>query len=178
MAYPYQSYQNPYQQGYYPMYQQPQYQQPIQQPVQQPIQQTAPQTYSPVINQNGIIWISGEQEAAMYPIAPNNAVALWAKDGKTIYLKSADATGKPTMRIYDLVERAESVSEATEKADRKSDEYATKRDLAAVVGVVKGFDDLISGMKADIEKMNGDLYGIAGKKRTVKKPVEVEEDDE
>lgn len=177
MAYPYTSYQNPYQQGYYPMYQQPQYQQ-FQQPVQQPVQQPAQQTYSPVINQSGIIWISGEQEAAMYPIAPNNAVALWAKDGKTIYLKSADATGKPTMRIYDLVERAENASESPEKADRKSDEYATKSDLAAVVGVVKGFDGLIAGMKADIEKMNGDLYGIAGKKRTVKKPVEVEEDDE
>ena len=66
MAYPYQSYQNPYQQGYYPMYQQPQYQQPIQQTVQP---QT--QSYSPAINQSGIIWISGESEAAMYPIAPN-----------------------------------------------------------------------------------------------------------
>lgn len=177
MAYPYQSYQTPWQQGYYPMYQP--MQQPVQQqPVQQPVQQTAPQTYSPVINQSGIIWISGEQEAAMYPIAPNNAVALWAKDGKTIFLKSADATGKPTMRIYDLVERAETPSENVPATDNKLANYATKDDLAAVVGVVKGFDGLIAGIKADIEKMNGDLYGIAGKKRAVKKQVEVEEDDE
>ena len=173
MAYPYQSYQNPYQQGYYPMYQQPQYQQPV----QQPMPQTAQQTYSPVINQNGIIWISGESEAAMYPIAPNNAVALWEKSGKTIYLKSADATGKPTMRVYDLVERAETASETPEKADGKTDEYAKKSDLAAVVGVVKGFDELLGTLKSDIDTIKGDMYGIAGKKKA-KKQVEVVEDDE
>lgn len=173
MAYPYQSYQNPYQTGYYPMYQQPQYQQPV----QQPIPQTAQQSYSPAINQSGIIWISGESEAAMYPIAPNNAVALWQKDGKTIYLKSADATGKPTMRVYDLVERSEAV-ESPEKADSKTDEYAKKSDLAAVVGVVKGFDELLDSLKSDIDTMKSDMYGIAGKKKTVKKSVEVAEDDE
>ena len=172
MAYPYQSYQNPYQQGYYPMYQQPQYQQPIQQTVQ-----PQAQSYSPAINQSGIIWISGESEAAMYPIAPNNAVALWQKDGKTIYLKSADATGKPTMRVYDLVERTETPSESSEKADGKTDEYAKKSDLAAVVGVVKGFDELLGSLKSDIDTMKSDMYGIAGKKKP-KKPVEVAEDDE
>lgn len=171
MAYPYQSYQNPYQQGYYPVYQQPQYQQ-IQQPVQ------PQQTYSPVINQSGIIWISGESEAAMYPIAPNNAVALWAKDGKTIYLKSADATGKPTMHVYDLVERSQSASEPSEKDGDKTDEYAKKSDLAAVVGVVKGFDELLGSLKSDIDTMKSDMYGIAGKKKTTKKAVEVVEDDE
>ena len=167
MAYPYQSYQNPWQQGYYPVYQQPQIQQ------QQPVQQS----YTPPITQNGIIWISGLQEAQMYPIAPNNAVALWEKSGKTLYLKSADATGKPTLRVYDLVERSETDSESASASDGKLPAYATKEDLAAVVGVVKGFDDLIAGMKSDIEKMSGDLYGIAGKKRTVKKTVEVDDDE-
>lgn len=175
MAYPYQSYQNPYQQGYYPMYQQPQYQQPI----QQQIPQTAQQNYSPVINQSGIIWISGEQEAAMYPIAPNNAVALWEKSGKTIFLKSADATGKPTMRVYDLVERAQNGSDAVSEQGDKLPTYATKDDLAAVVGVVKGFDELVGSLKSDIDTMKGDMYGIAGKKKATRKTVqEVVENDE
>ena len=168
MAYPYNSYQNPYQQGYYPVYQQPQYQQ-----AQQPIQQ---QNYSPAINQSGIIWISGESEAAMFPIAPNNAVALWTKDGKTIYLKSADATGKPTMRVYDLVERTETASDGVSASDGKLPAYATKEELSAVVGVVKGFDELLGSLKSDIDTMKGDMYGIAGKKK-VKKPVEVAEDE-
>lgn len=168
MAYPYTSYQNPFQQGYYPVYQQPQYQQ-----VQQPVQQ---QTYSPVINQSGIIWISGESEAAMYPIAPNNAVALWEKSGKTIYLKSADATGKPTMRVYDLVERAETASDASSASGDKLPVYATKDELSAVVGVVKGFDELLGSLKSDIDTMKGDMYGIAGKKKTTRKQ-EVTEDE-
>lgn len=169
MAYPYNSYQNPYQQGYYPMYQQPQYQQ-VQQPVQQSVQQTQPM-YS-----SGIIWISGESEAAMFPIAPNNAVALWTKDGKTIYLKSADATGKPTIRVYDLVERAETTSDGVSAPDGKLPTYATKEELSAVVGVVKGFDELLGSIKSDIDTMKGDMYGIAGKKKTPRKQ-EVTEDE-
>lgn len=168
MAYPYTSYQNPYQQGYYPVYQQPQYQQ-IQQPVQQ--------SYSPVINQSGIIWISGPQEAQMYPIAPNNAVALWEKSGKVIYLKQADATGKPTITAYDLVERTQSASEGAPAEDVKTHTYATKDELSAVVGVVKGFDELLGSLRSDIDTMKGDMYGIAGKKKG-KKAVEVTDDDE
>lgn len=158
MAYPYYNYNNPYQQGFYqPMYQ------PVQ---QQPVQQQAQQTYSPAINQSGIIWVSGPMEAQSYPIAPNNAVALWEKSGKVIYLKSADATGKPTMTVYDLVERDQSASDAVAE---QNTEYATKSDLSAVVGVVKGFDELIGSIKSDIDTLKGDMYGIAGKKKTAKK---------
>ena len=113
----------------------------------------------------------------MYPVAPNNAVALWENSGKTIFLKQADATGKPTMHVYDLVERTETVSTASDpQADKSSVPYATKEDLGKVVGVVKGIDDVISTMKNDIEAMKGDMYGIAGKKKPVKK-AEVQEDD-
>lgn len=158
---------------YYPAYQ-PQY--PSYFPTNyQPMQQPTQQTYNPVSNQSGIIWISGEGEAAMFPVAPNNAVALWTKDGKTIYLKSADATGKPSMKVYDLVERAETASDGVAASDVKTPAYATKDELSAVVGVVKGFDALISSMKSDIEKMSGDLYGIAGKKKA--KKVEAEDDE-
>ena len=156
MAYPYYPYQNFYQ----PMYQ------PVQQPVQQPQQQYSPTT-------SGIIWISGESEATMYPIAPNNAVALWDRNGKSIYLKSADATGKPTMTVYDLVEHAQNASDASQE---QTVEYATKSDLSAVVGVVKGFDEMLGTLKSDIDTMKGDMYGIAGKKKS-KKTVEVSEDE-
>jgi len=156
MAYPYYPYQNFYQ----PMYQ----------PVQQPVQQQQ-QTYTPTTS--GIIWISGESEATMYPIAPNNAVALWDRNGKSIYLKSADATGKPTMTVYDLVEHVQNAPEASQE---QTVEYATKSDLSAVVGVVKGFDEMLGSLKSDIDTMKGDMYGIAGKKKS-KKTVEVSEDE-
>ena len=117
--------------------------------------------------QNGIIWIAGEQEAQTYPVAPNNAVTLWSQTEPVVYLKQADASGRPALKAYDLVERTE-----TARAPQQGNvtEYATKRDLAA-------FNAVIDALKTDIESMRGDLYGLAGKKRTAKK-TEKEEDDE
>ena len=46
-------------------------------------------------------------EAANYPVAPNNAVTLWDSNSPVVYLKQADASGKPSMKTYDLVERTQ-----------------------------------------------------------------------
>lgn len=81
----------------------------------------------------GIIWVSGIQEAQMFPVAPNNAVALWENSGKVLYLKTADATGKPTLRIYDLVERTEMPSNASAVQDDKIPDYATKDEITAIL---------------------------------------------
>lgn len=156
MAYNY--YGSPYIPQYYPAAYAPMVQQMPQPQPQQPQPQQS-QTPSPT----GIIWVSGEREAQMYPVAPNNAVALWETSGKIIYLKQADATGKPTIKVYDLVERADTSSETT------MPDYATKEDLGKVVGVVKGFDDILGSLRADIEGIKGDMYGIAGKKKPTKK---------
>lgn len=129
------------------------------QPLYQPQMPTIQQPNPP-----GIVWVSGAQEAAMYPIAPNNAVALWDQSGKAVYMKQADASGKPSMRVYDLVERVQTA----QTTDGKTIEYATKNDLSAILSA---FD----AIKADIETIRGDLYGIAGKKKSVKK---TEDDDE
>lgn len=147
---------------YYPNYQQffPQNYQPIQPPPQPP----QPQQPTP----SGIIWISGLMEAQSYPVAPNNAVVLWENSGKVIYLKQADATGKPTIRIYDLVERTETASNASASPDDKTNDYVTKDELKTLVGAVKG-------LAGEIETMKGDLYGVAGRKKAVKK--EATDDD-
>lgn len=135
---------------------------------QAPTVQAVP-NYSPAINPSGIIWVSGAQEAQMYPIAPNNAVALWEKTGKTIYLKQADPTGKPTMTVFDLVERKDGISEQAGQ-DTNVPTYATKEEFSTIVVAVKG-------MANEIEQMKGDLYGVAGRKKSAKK-TEVTEDDD
>lgn len=173
MAYPYNyqpNYQNYFPVGYQPVQQN--YQQPtMQQPVQQP-----QQSYSPAINQSGIIWISGLQEAQMFPVGPNSAAALWQKDGKTIYLKQADATGRPTLTVYDLVERTETPQDSGNNGDNKSPNFATKDELSAVVNAIKGYAETISSMKSDVDSLKTDFYGIQGRKRVVKKQ-DVEADE-
>ena len=105
----------------------------------------------------------------MFPCGPNSAVALWQKDGKTIYLKQADATGRPTLTVYDLVERSETPQDGGNSGDNKLPAYATKDELGVVVGAVKDYSEALSNIKNEIETMKGDLYGVAGRKRVVKK---------
>ena len=106
-------------------------QQQMMQPMQQPMAQQNP------VAQGGVQWVSGEQEARGYLIAPNSAVALWDSTAPTVYLKQADASGKPTLKIYDLVERTETASNTPQKSGV---EFVTRKEfdaLAALVGEIK-----------------------------------------
>ena len=128
----------------YPYYGNPYYPAPMQDNLMQMRQQYQPQQMQPLtqppqnpIAQGGVQWVSGEQEARSWMIAPNAAVALWDSTAPTVYLKQADASGKPTLKIYDLVERAEN---APDRANAKPVEFVTRKEfdaLAAIVGEIK-----------------------------------------
>ena len=134
MAYGYPSYYNPYQPYQPPMPDQMaqlgvgQYQpQPLQN-MQQPPQQ----------NNTQIVWVPGGQAAFEYPVAPNSAVALWDSTAPVIYLKQADASGKPTTKIYDLVERIASQAPAVEYATREQlDALAARVDALSTPKIAK-----------------------------------------
>lgn len=126
-----------------PYYQNPYYPQPMPDNLMQMRQQQMMQPAPPPVPQNpvatgGVQWVSSEQEARGYLIAPNSAVALWDSTAPTVYLKQSDASGKPTLKIYDLVERAETASNAPQKPGV---EFVTRKEfdaLAALVGEIKG----------------------------------------
>ena len=104
---------------------------------QQQMQAIPPMPQNP-LPQSGVQWVSGEQEARSWMVAPNAAVALWDSTAPTVYLKQADASGKPTLKVYDLVERLASAPDA-QKAPAA--EYVTRKEfdaLAALVGELKG----------------------------------------
>lgn len=131
MAFTHYGYQNPY------------YPQPMPDTLMQIRQQQMPMMQTPQAPQNpiaqgGVQWVSGEQEARNWMIAPNAAVALWDSTAPTVYLKQADASGRPTLKIYDLVERAEAPRTAPQE---KGVEFVTRKEfdaLAALVGEIKG----------------------------------------
>lgn len=105
---------------------------------QQMMPQQMPQAPQNPIAQGGVQWVSGEQEARNWMIAPNAAVALWDSTAPTVYLKQADASGKPTLKVYDLVERTETPPAAPQNA---ADKFVTRKEfdaLAAIVGEMKG----------------------------------------
>lgn len=104
---------------------------------QQQMQAIPPMPQNP-LPQSGVQWVSGEQEARSWMVAPNAAVALWDSTAPTVYLKQADASGKPTLKVYDLVERLASAPD-TQKAP--ASEYVTRKEfdaLAALVSEMKG----------------------------------------
>ena len=77
-----------------------------------------------------IVWVQNEVEAMNYLVAPNSAVTLWDSNSPVVYLKQTDASGKPSMKTYDLVER-------TQKPVQQSVEYATKEELNALAAKIE-----------------------------------------
>jgi hypothetical protein len=122
----------------------PQYTQQYPQQFQQPISTPQPQ-----INQNQnnpIIWVSGEAGAKAYLVAPNTTVQLWDSEANCVYLKSADATGMPSMKILDYTIREGEKPQNTPLKSEMSN-YATKEELNA----------FRSEILQTIEKVKGDL---------------------
>ena len=88
-------------------------------------QQTAP---TQQIN-NGITWVQGEAGAKSYLVAPNSTVTLWDSESQTIYLKSADPSGLPSMKILDYTIRSNAPQETVSDAHS---EFATKVDVESI----------------------------------------------
>lgn len=133
----------------YSVYQQPIYNQPPMPPMQEPMMrqqyQPAPQApaYQPQPQQSqsggqSIIWVPNERAANDFIVAPNNAVTLWDMNAPVVYVKKADASGKPAMTVYDLVERA--AAPAAPQSVPQA-EYVTRKDLADLAARVAALEN-------------------------------------
>lgn len=91
---------------YYPMGYQPAYPQQNQQNQQN--------------NNNSIIWVQGEAGAKSFLMAPNSQVQLWDSERQTIYLKSTDAMGMPSIRTLDYTIRESASQNVTERSQQTS----------------------------------------------------------
>ena len=125
------AYYNGFPATYQPMYA-PQFQQA---PVAQQPQQS---------QQNGIIWVQGESAAKSYLVAPGSTVQLWDSEEKIIYLKSADASGLPSMKVLDYTIRGE-------ETQKKAEEYATKTELAALAEKIRELKSEITAKKKPVK---------------------------
>ena len=108
---------------------------------QMPQMQTMPQQ-APA---NDRIWVQGESGAKSYLVAPNTSLTLWDSEKQSIYLKSADANGMPSMKILDYTIRENENSPHKTPLDDKGKEYATKDEIEALRGeIMAKFDTLKS----------------------------------
>ena len=98
---------------------------------------------------NDLIFVLGQNEAESYPVAPNNIVTLWDKNNPTIYIKSANAQGVPSIRILDFVERVPNGSKMPEKhICQCGDKFVTKEQFEALEGKFDEIKGIVDGMKA------------------------------
>lgn len=145
--------------------------QPMYQPVQyQPVQYQQPQQPQQQAQMSSsIIWVSGEAGAKAYLVAPNTTVQLWDSEKQTIYLKSADASGMPSMRVLDYTIRDSAPQKPVNAAISPMAEYADRAETDAIKAEIAAYRSDMDAIRAEMESFKSDLYGIAGKKNIRKK---------
>ncbi len=91
--------------------------------------QAYPQAYPQQQPTSDMNWVQGEAGAKGYHISPNTTVTLWDSEAQTIYVKSANAVGVPTITIldYEIRNQKPAVENKEEKAS-----YATADDIATL----------------------------------------------
>ena len=100
-------------------------------------------------SQGSLIWVQGEAGAKSYLVAPNTTVALYDSENQTIYLKSADASGMPSMKVLDYTIR-DSANNAPNAPGNvvpgKATPYATKEEI-------EGLQREIDWLRKQMEKL-------------------------
>lgn len=102
--------------------------------------------YQPSQN-SSIIWVQGEAGAKSYLVAPNNTVQLWDSENQVIYLKSADASGMPSMRILDYTIRDAKTPENTPL--NTGGDFPTRKEFDALKRQIEALRNEIEGRKGD-----------------------------
>ena len=150
------TYYHPVQQSQMGQYN-PQYQQPMAQPMQNA---QMPMQGQPT---NDFLWVLNENEATSYPVAPNNTVILWDKNLPTVYIKSVNAQGVPSMRVLDFTERT-----AT----------APKQPVSGLFGSANNFVtvDSFNALEAKFAALEGKVEELRPKASVKTKKAEVEND--
>jgi hypothetical protein len=78
-------------------------------------------------NGGGLVWVQGEAGAKSYMVANGSSVLLMDSERQCFYLKSCDAAGMPSMRVFDYQER-----KAAPIPEEAAAEYVTRKDFEAL----------------------------------------------
>lgn len=127
---------------------QPQAQNRAPQSPAQPVQQTQQAQQ----NGGGTIWINGEAGAKGYLVAPGSTVMLMDADAPVFYLKSADAAGVPSLRIFDYKERTAAVRMPPETPKEPTVEYVPRETFDALVAKTDALAAELEALKASKTK--------------------------
>ena len=92
-----------------------------------------PPVYQP--QTNSINWVQGIEGAKAYPVGAGNSVLLMDSDKQYMYIKSADNSGMPSLKIYEYHEVEEGVKTPAETINLG--DYVTRKELEEALAKVK-----------------------------------------
>lgn len=88
---------------------------------------TQPQTV-----QEPMIWVQGEAGAKAYMVAPGGSVVLWDAERYVFYIKTADQSGMPSMRVFEYTERGGTVPNVSQV----NTNYVTRQEFEALAAKI------------------------------------------
>lgn len=81
---------------------------------------------------NSIIWVQGIEGAKAYPVGAGNSVLLMDSDSQYMYIKTADSSGMPTLKVYEYTE-----VQNDSRAAVSMEEYVTKKEFEDALAKLK-----------------------------------------
>lgn len=104
---------------------------------------------------NGVIWVQGIDAAKAYPVAPGTAVPLFDVERPTIYIKTTDNIGFPTIKILDYTIRDQQPQAAPQimQNNQPQADYVSKQELQTELGQIRdAIQAIAAGMQPKEEK--------------------------
>lgn len=98
-------------------------------------------------NSSSLIWVQGIEGAKSYLVAPNTTVQLWDSESQTIYLKSADASGMPSMKVLDYTIRQNAPQSPQSAVSVESGTNPYAEDIKALQGQIDALRDELRTLK-------------------------------
>lgn len=114
---------------------------------------TIPQANTPNTNlgayniKNDRIWVQGESGAKSYLVAPNSTVELWDSESNVIYLKSADASGLPSIKILDYNVRENLQNGSNTLLNSSNDDFVSLDSFKALQGEIETLKEELNKLK-------------------------------
>ena len=108
--------------------------------------QNNPQAQAGQPMSSNLIWVQGEAGAKSYLVAPNTTVQLWDSERQTIYLKSADASGMPSIKTLDYTIRESTPNNTPLVQADTGAAFATKAELTSLAQQVEALKSALQGL--------------------------------
>ena len=117
--------------------------------LQSQYQQAVPQMAQATNSGNqGVLWVQGDAGAKAYMVAPNSTVLLMDSEAQKFYLKSTDASGVPSLRVFEYSEVPNNLSQGSQRAQTDTDgKYVTREEYNEIRAKFKEIMEKIEALQ-------------------------------